>query len=168
MPRSQLKPTLMSSTAHRWNCGRSARGRPRSRAITLTGNGNVSSRTSSAEPRSMTASRCSSTIGRTASFSQRSIVLRLNACCTSPRYVWCSGSSISRMVWPMTSPITAAYPADENVSPSRSTCCTASKEYAVKTRWTISGASSAPSRPIDSRTLSSTTGACWRARAKSG
>ena len=43
-PRSMSKPTLMSSTALRWNCGRSSRGRPSRRAITTTGNGNVSSR----------------------------------------------------------------------------------------------------------------------------
>ena len=95
-------------------------------AITFTGNGSVSSRTRSASPRSTNASMHSSMIGATASTSQRSIAFRLKACCTSARYVWCSGSSISRIVWPMTAPMTSAYPAEENVSPSRRTVCTAS------------------------------------------
>ncbi len=117
--------TPISSIASRWNRGRSSLGSPMSSAITFTGNGKSRFRTRSVFPSSTNSSIIRSIIGRTTSSSQRSIALRVKACWTRPRYDLCSGSSISRIEWPKTTPITSAYPADEKCS-SPSTVCTAS------------------------------------------
>ena len=75
----------ISSTAFLWNTGRSSVGRPIISAMTVTGNGNSSSRTRSAEPRSRNSATWRSTTGRTISASQVSIALRVNACWISAR-----------------------------------------------------------------------------------
>ncbi len=59
------------------------------------------------------------------------MALRVNACWIRDRYRWCSGSSISRIEWPITRPMLSPYADDENASPSLRTAWTASNDSGV-------------------------------------
>ena len=93
-PRSMSATRPMSSTDQRWNCGKSSSGRPSRRAITRTGNSNVSWRTRSASPSATKRSICSSMIGRMNSGSQRARAFSRKAWATRLRWLRCSGSSM--------------------------------------------------------------------------
>ena len=78
--RSKSTDTPISSTASRWNRGRSSSGSPSSAAMTASGNGNRSWRTRSARPSSTNPSIIRSTSGPTSSVSHRSMARLVNAC----------------------------------------------------------------------------------------
>jgi hypothetical protein len=165
MPRSQLAVTLVISTAHRWKMGKSDRGRPRIRAITWTGKLKVSSRTRSAEPRALKPSISSSTTVVTSPDSHRSSTLVRKVGDTRARWSRCSGSSICRMVRPMTAPMIPSYTVEEYRSSSRSTWTTSSKPKTV-TGGGRPGSSSG--RPLPRSTGPEWTGAARRSSAIRG
>ena len=74
--------------------------------MTCTGKLNVTSRTRSDRPRSANESISSFTTSATSSSSHRSSILERKLPATSARTLRCSGSSIWRMVRPITIPIT--------------------------------------------------------------
>ena len=76
--------------------------------MTRTGNSKVSSRTRSASPRSMKRSISSLQIGAMSSGSQRASDRSRKASATRLRFWRCSGSSIPRIMWPMTMPMVAS------------------------------------------------------------
>ena len=76
--------------------------------MTRTGNSKVSWRTRSASPSATKRSICSSMIGAMNSGSQRASDFSRNACATRLRWLRCSGSSIPRIMWPMTMPMVAS------------------------------------------------------------
>ncbi len=78
------------------------------RAITCTGKLKVTERTRSVRPSSMKVSISSLTTRATRSSSQRSSILERKLDATRVRMLRCSGSSICRMVRPITMPITSS------------------------------------------------------------
>ena len=73
--------------------------------MTRTGNSKVSWRTSSASPSAAKRSISSSTMGAMNSGSQRASDFSRKACATRLRWVRCSGSSMPRIMWPITIPM---------------------------------------------------------------